>query len=286
MTHRFPHIGLFIRQDNPVLDTGLRRLVDFLQSQNCQISVNTDLSCLPDLNIIDITDYPQQCDLAIAAGGDGTLLAAARALAGSNLPLLGINFGHLGFLADVPLDSLETGLAAVFAGEYRDDNRFLLQTHFNDKTTAMAMNDVVIHAYDTLHMIEFEVAINGRFVNSQRADGLVIATPTGSTAYAMSAGGPILDVDLNALVLVSICPHALSNRPLVVAATNTIEITLSEQNRGNAMVTCDGRKGTLLEPGESFTIMQHPDSVRLIHPEQHDHYSILRAKLEWGRKLT
>jgi NAD+ kinase len=286
MTQRFPHIGLFIRQDDPKLDDGLRRLVDFLQSQNCQISVNTDLSCLPDLNIIEIADYPQHCDLAIAAGGDGTLLAAARALAGSNLPLLGINFGHLGFLADVPLNELEIGLAAVFAGQYREDTRFLLQTQFANGETAMAMNDVVIHSYDTFHMVEFEVSINGRFLNSQRADGLVIATPTGSTAYALSAGGPILDVDLNALVLVSICPHALSNRPLVVAAKNTIEITLSEQNRGNAMVTCDGRKGTLLKPGESFTIQQHPDSVRLIHPQQHDHYSILRAKLEWGRKLT
>ncbi len=286
MTQPFAHIGLFIRHDEPTLDAGLRRLVDFLQSQYCQISVNTDLSCLPDLNIIDIAEFPQHCDLAIAAGGDGTLLAAARALAGSNLPLLGINFGHLGFLADVTLDSLETGLAAVFAGEYREDTRFLLQSHFRDNATAMAMNDVVIHSYDTLHMIEFEVAINGRFVNSQRADGLVIATPTGSTAYAMSAGGPILDVDLNALVLVSICPHALSNRPLVISSNNTIEITLSEQNRGNAMVTCDGRKGTVLEPGESVIIQQHPNSVRLIHPEQHDHYSILRAKLEWGKKLT
>ena len=286
MTQRFTHIGLFIRQDEPALDAGLRRLVDFLQSQNCQISVNIDLSCLPNLNIIDIADYPEHCDLAIAAGGDGTLLAAARALAGSNLPLLGINFGHLGFLADIPLDDLETNLSAVFEGEYREDNRFLLQTQFANNETAMAMNDVVIHSFDTLHMIEFEVSINGRFLNRQRADGLVIATPTGSTAYAMSAGGPILDVDLNALVLVSICPHALSNRPLVVAANNTIEVTLSEQNRGNAMVTCDGRKGTVLEPGESFTIAQHPDSVRLIHPKHHDHYSILRAKLEWGRKLT
>lgn len=286
MSLSFTRIGLFIRQDEQIIEPALLRLVDFLQSHGCHIVVNIPIDFLPDFDIVAVADYPQHCDLAITIGGDGTLLTAARALAGTDLPLLGINFGRLGFLADIPLKALETSLSAVFAGEYREDNRFLLQSYFDNGDTAMAMNDVVIHSFDSLHMIEFEVAVNDRFLNSQRADGLVIATPTGSTAYAMSAGGPILDVNLNALVMVSICPHSLSNRPLVIAADSNITITVSEQARTAAMVTCDGRKAQILTAGEQFTIRQHTSSVKLLHPENHDHYSILRAKLEWGKKLT
>jgi len=148
------------------------------------------------------------------------------------------------------------------------------------------MNDVVIHSYENLHMIEFETHINGRFLNSQRADGLVISTPTGSTAYAMSAGGPILDVDLDVVVLASVCPHTLSNRPLVISADNKLDITLSDNNITTAMVSCDGRPGRVLQPGDTVRIEKHSKRTRLLHLEDHDHYSILRAKLNWGKKLT
>ena len=148
------------------------------------------------------------------------------------------------------------------------------------------MNDVVIHANQSLHMIEFETFINGRFLNSQRADGILVATPTGSTAYAMSAGGPILDVDSDALVLASVCPHTLSNRPLVLAANSIIDITLSDKTVGSCMATCDGRLGHIIQPGDTIRIERAPNTIKLLHLEDHDHYSILRAKLEWGRKLT
>ena len=148
------------------------------------------------------------------------------------------------------------------------------------------MNDVVVHSHESLHMIEFETHIDGRFLNSQRADGLVIATPTGSTAYAMSAGGPILDVNLDAIVLASVCPHALSNRPFVVAGNSVIEIISNEKNTATAMVTCDGRPGTVLQLGDRVRIERSSKEIKLLHLENHDHYSILRAKLEWGRKLT
>ena len=221
-------------------------------------------------------------------GGDGTLLSAARELAGSNQPILGVNLGRLGFLADVTFKNLEQDLGKVLSGQYREDTRFLLQSSLlpSNQLIGKAMNDIVVHAHDSLRMIEFEVYINGRFVNSQRADGLVISTPTGSTAYSLSAGGPILDVDLDALVLVSVCPHALSNRPLVVAANSVIEIILSENNTETGLVTCDGRPSHTLEPGERIEIRRDQAKVSLLHPEDHDHYSILRAKLEWGRKLT
>lgn len=284
----FQRVGLFIRKDDPVLENAVVRVTEHLRSHALQIVCNEALSFLPELDIVSVTDFDDHCDLVIAIGGDGTLLSAARALAGSNLRIVGINVGRLGFLADVTLSHLETQLGRILAGEYRDDSRFLLQASLNDdkNPVSIAMNDVVIHSHQSLHMIEFETHINGRFVNSQRADGLVVSTPTGSTAYSMSAGGPILDVDLDVVVLASVCPHTLSNRPLVVSATNTIEITLSEQNSSTAMMTCDGRPGFVLQPGDSVVIERHASRINLLHPGDHDHYSILRAKLEWGRKLT
>ncbi len=270
------------------MEIAVEQVNAFLTGRDLKVVCNEPLSFLPSLEVISIQDFPQHCDLTIAIGGDGTLLSASRELAGTNMPVVGINVGRLGFLADVTLKNLAEQLGEILCGRYRDDSRFMLQASINGKSMppGIAMNDVVIHAHQNLHMIEFETHINGRFLNSQRADGLVIATPTGSTAYAMSAGGPILDVDLDVVVLASVCPHTLSNRPLVVAASNTIEITLSENNITTGMVTCDGRPGQVLEPGDTVRIERHQSRIRLLHLEDHDHYSILRAKLEWGRKLT
>lgn len=288
MNNPFKRIGLFIRKDDPVVETAVIQVNEFLQTRGLQIFSNEPMRFLPDLEVISIAEFPASCDLTVAIGGDGTMLSAARALAGFDIPVVGINVGRLGFLADVTLKNLEKQLSRILDGQYRHDNRFLLQAHLNkaEQPISIAMNDVVVHSHQGLHMIEFETHINGRFLNSQRADGLVIATPTGSTAYAMSAGGPILDVDLDALVLASVCPHTLSNRPLVVAASSIIDITLSEKNSTSALVTCDGRPGHLLGPGDTIRIQRHPNRIDLLHLEDHDHYSILRAKLEWGRKLT
>jgi NAD+ kinase len=287
MNSPFARVGLYIRRDDPVLEHAVIQVIEFLQSKSLTIFVNEPLSFYPSIDVISINDFPQSCDLTIAIGGDGTILSVSRALAGTNLPIVGINIGRLGFLADLTLHNLEQQLTAILAGEYREDTRFLLQAAINDsRPTAIAMNDIVVHSHQSLRMIEFETYINGHFLNSQRADGLVVATPTGSTAYAMSAGGPILDVDLDAIVLASVSPHALSNRPLVVSAANTIEIVISEQNYTNAMVTCDGRPGQVVKPGDYIQIKRHTNEIKLLHLESHDHYSILRAKLEWGKKLT
>lgn len=288
MHQPFKRIGLFIRKDDPILENAVTQVSQFLTKQALSVVINEPLSFLSDLDVVTTSAFPEHCDLTIAIGGDGTLLSASRALAGTELPLVGINVGRLGFLADVTLDKLENQLDQILAGEYREDKRFLMQATINDndEPIGLAMNDVVIHAYQGLHMIEFETAINGRFLNSQRADGILVATPTGSTAYAMSAGGPILDVDLDALVLASVCPHTLSNRPLVIAANSVVDITLSENTVSSCMASCDGRPGHIIQPGDTIRIQRHPKTVTLLHLEDHDHYSILRAKLEWGRKLT
>lgn len=289
MNSTFERIGLFIRKDDPVLEKAVVQITEFLLSQSRTIFVNEPLKFLPNIDAISISNFPQQVDLTIAIGGDGTLLSASRALSGSGMPLVGINVGRLGFLADLTLSKLAPQLSEILAGHYREDTRFLMQASIineTEKLVGKAMNDVVVHSHQSLHMIEFETYINGRFLNSQRADGFVIATPTGSTAYAMSAGGPILDVNLDALVLVTVCPHTLSNRPLVVAASSIIDIVLSDNNNTSVMVTCDGRPGQVLQSGDIIRIERHPSTVKLLHLEDHDHYSILRAKLEWGRKLT
>jgi len=289
MNTPFRRIGLFIRKDDPVMENAVVQVTEFLLSKSLAVVVNEPLSFLADIEVISISEFPQNCDLTIAIGGDGTLLSASRALSGTDLPIVGINIGRLGFLADVRLARLEQQLSQILDGHYRKDTRFLMHASVVNgdvHPVGKAMNDVVVHTHQSLHMIEFETYIDGRFLNSQRADGLVVATPTGSTAYAMSAGGPILDVNLDALVLASVCPHTLSNRPLVIAATSVIEIVLSENNTTSAMVTCDGRPGHILQPGDTVRIERHPSDITLLHLENHDHYSILRAKLEWGRKLT
>ncbi|MDC9725425.1 MAG: NAD(+) kinase [Gammaproteobacteria bacterium] len=289
MNSPFKRIGLFIRKDDPVMENAVIQVTEFLLSKSLTVVVNEPLSFLTNLNVISINEFPQNCDLTIAIGGDGTLLSASRVLSGTGLPIVGINVGRLGFLADVTLAKLEQQFSEILNGNYREDTRFLMHASVingGEQSVGKAMNDVVIHTHQSLHMIEFETYINGRFLNSQRADGLVVATPTGSTAYAMSAGGPILDVDLDALVLASVCPHTLSNRPLVVAASSVIDIVLSDKNTTSAMVTCDGRPGHILQPGDTVRIKRHPSDIKLLHLRGHDHYSILRAKLEWGRKLT
>mgnify|MGYP000193820736 FL=1 len=289
MNTHFKRIGLFIRKDDPVMENAVIQVTEFLLSKSLTVFINEPLGFLTEIEVVSISEFPQACDLTIAIGGDGTLLSASRALSGANIPLVGINIGRLGFLADVTLAKLEQQLSEILKGDYREDTRFLMHASVingDEHSVGKAMNDVVVHAHQSLHMIEFETYINGRFLNSQRADGLVVATPTGSTAYAMSAGGPILDVDLDALVLASVCPHTLSNRPLVVAASSVIDIVLSENNTTSAMVTCDGRPGHILQPGDTIRIARHSSNIKLLHLENHDHYSILRAKLEWGRKLT
>ncbi len=266
-------------------------MVDVLQSVQGLIK-SRDLTLLPDPqtaellglpNGMPLADLARQADLGIVVGGDGTLLSAARELADHEIPVLGVNLGRLGFLVDITPDDIHACLSAVFDGDYDAESRFLLSARVGDGPAYLALNDVVLHKWNIARMIEFETWIDGRFVYTQRSDGLIISTPTGSTAYALSGGGPLLTPDLAAVALVPICPHTLSNRPIVVGADSTIEISVcGRTDPADVRITCDGANNLTLQDGDRLTVNRHSTAVRLLHPVGHDHFDVLRAKLGWG----
>ena len=287
---QFRTVGIIGRQSGtPEVEAILRRLIKHLRRRSCQVLLDGESARELGLNPADGLPVPvlgARCDLAVVVGGDGTLLHAARALAGSRVPLLGINVGRLGFLVDVSPVEMEPVLDAVLEGEYETDYRTLLTAAILGNPTEgrayAALNDVVIHKWNTARMIQFDTSIGGVFVSAQRSDGLIVATPTGSTAYALSGGGPLVDPALDAILLVPICPHDLSNRPLVVPGGSCIEIKVCGHDAGQARMTCDGQTEVALPAEAVVRICRHPDHARLIHPKGHDHYQILRAKLGWG----
>jgi NAD+ kinase len=225
-------------------------------------------------------------DLAIAIGGDGTMLKAAHLLADHDIPLLGINRGRLGFLADIPADSVAPMLGKILDGKFVEDVRFQLHCRVQRSRKVLhesdAFNDVIIQRGNIGKLIEFETYVNGKYVHGQRGDGIIVASPTGSTAYALSGGGPIIHPSLDALVLVPICPHTLSNRPIVIDGNSRVEIVMKESKIVHAGVSCDGEMICELADGDRLTVYKKDKKIRLIHPANHDHFSVLRAKLAWG----
>jgi len=231
--------------------------------------------------------FATRADLIVAIGGDGTLLYAARLVAGHAVPLLGINRGRLGFLTDVSPNSMLEDLDTVLAGRYTEDRRSLLAARLErrgaEPVGALALNDVVVNKRETGRTMDFETWINGRFVNSHGGDGIVIATATGSTAYALSCGGPIVEPNLDVWVLAPISPHTLSDRPIVVRAGSKIQLRLSERPDSRAQVTCDGSALGDLEQGDDLYVEAADVQITLLHPPGYDYYRLLRSKLHWGR---
>jgi NAD+ kinase len=229
----------------------------------------------------------EAADLLIAVGGDGTMLYASRLVAGRDVPLLGINRGRLGFLADITPGEMLRRLDEVLAGNYDEDRRLMLEAVIDNGDTAprraLALNDVVLQKRETGRMLDFENWVDGVYVNTHGGDGLVIATPTGSTAYALSGGGPIIHPSLDAITLVPICPHTLSDRPIVIRADAQIEVRVLERPDTRAEVSCDGITLGDLAAGERLLVRAAEERVLLLHPHGHDYFRLLRSKLHWGR---
>jgi NAD+ kinase len=287
MGERFQKVALVGRHEDPRVADAMTVLVAHL--------TKTGVSALAADNLaldLPVTHLPEsrlaaEADLVIAIGGDGTMLYAGNLARDSGIPLLGINRGRLGFLADITPDEMLVSVDRVLNGDYTSDSRLLLDTQlrFADGRTvdATAFNDVVLQRHGTGRMLDFETCVAGQFVNTHSGDGLIIATPTGSTAYALSCGGPIVEPQLDAVVVVPICPHTLTDRPLVILADQRIEVRLLEREDTQAEVAVDGHALGAIRPDDMLTISASAKRVRLIHPPGYDFYEILRSKLFWGR---
>jgi NAD+ kinase len=291
MPAEFKTIGLIGKYGDPSIAQTLTTMAGFLKERRLAVWLDDETAhTVPDLGL-DICNREQlgeRCDLAVVVGGDGTLLTAARTLSDAGIPLVGINLGRLGFLADISPHTMLDVMKDILAGNYCPEERFLLQSAIIRDGRAIqecdAFNEVVVHKWNMARMIEFETHVNGLFMDVQRSDGIIVSTPTGSTAYALSGGGPILMPTLNAVVLVPICPHTLSNRPVVVDGDSHIGIVVRECKIDHAQMTCDGQTNYDLRDGDRIEIRKKARPIRLIHPANHDYFHILRAKLRWGSK--
>ena len=285
---KYSTIGIIVKTETSVTDIVVR-VCDFLAFKQCDILLDdsvTDIVSCSHVPIVSRDELVNRADLAIVIGGDGSFLNAARSLADKGIPLIGINVGRLGFMVDISPDDIETCLEQILHGNAVSDERFLLEAQVKRDDEIIfsgdALNDVVLHIRDVARMIEFETLINSHYVYHQRADGLVICTPTGSTAYALSSGGPLLDTDLEAIALVPICPHTLTNRPIVVDSDSLIEVIVCETKNAIAQVTCDGQTAFEVDTGDRILVRRKHNTITLLHPPGHDHYEILRAKLHWS----
>lgn len=285
----FKRISLITNSNASEVAETLVSVVEFLQKH--KIDIELDECCARiitpgDIPVAEPDQIGANSDLAIAIGGDGTMLKAAHLVCGHGIPLLGINRGLLGFLADIPADNFQEHLEEILAGHFAEDERFLLYCEVHRDNSLMcvryALNDIVVQKWNVARLVEFETYVDGVFVHKQRSDGLIVSSPTGSTAYALSGGGPILYPSLDAMVLVPICPHSLTNRPIVINGNSRVEIIVGTWDINHARLTCDGDIAMELESGDRILVEKKNQTIRLIHPANHDHFGILRAKLRWG----
>lgn len=292
MKQKFQRVILYARQYriNQGVGESLQRLVEFLTQQDIAVFIDIDMADHYPLDLPVLTRdlMGKQQDLIIVVGGDGSMLSAARMAVKMNVPIIGINRGRLGFLTDILPDELEKQLTAVLNGEYNEEHRFLLQAKIHDDQNTYfqgdALNDVVLSRGNQTHLIDFDIYINQQYVCHYRADGLILATPTGSTAYALSAGGPIMHPQLNAIVLVPMFSHSLSSRPLVIDSQAKIDLLISDKNEENLCVSCDSHESRRVKPGQQVSITKNAQQLRLLHPLDYHYYDTLRIKLGWESK--
>ncbi len=283
----FRIIALIGKYQTPQVAESLGCLAEYLRSRGLTVLIESETaSATGDLGFV-VADYDTlggRADLAIVIGGDGTMLNAARRLARFGVPLVGVNEGRLGFMTDVARQAMIEHVSELLAGRYRTDRRFLLAARvIRDGLCVMdtlALNDVVLNKGDLGRMIEFEISIDGEFVYSQRSDGIIVSTPTGSTAYALAANGPILHPSVAGIALVPLCPHALSNRPITVSDSCRIEIALIAPH--DARVHCDGQTRFDFFAGDRLVIERSEHDIFLLHPEGYSYFSMLRSKLHWS----
>jgi NAD+ kinase len=287
----FNTVGLVARTSNELVLESVRRVQSFLSSRNVEVLLEDHVCEM--LQDCKAEAYPQEvlaerCDLIIAVGGDGNILGAARSFAPHGVPILGINRGRLGFLADVSPSDIERSVGDVLQGQYTIEEHFLLEGEVSVKgvkEVPCALNEVLIHSATMPKMLDFSLYIDDVFVYNQYSDGLILASPTGSTAYALSAGGPIMHPTLDAIVLVPMFPHQLNSRPLVVPGDAEIKITVGSHIGTNAKISFDSQVEFEIEPGESLVVRKKQKKLKLLHPPGHNFYEVCRSKLDWASRV-
>lgn len=283
----FSRAGLIVKFDDDSVANTLNDVIHCLEELNLKVVLDNSTQGLVDHgNTVDIDTIAQQCDVVIVIGGDGTFLSAARSMVDNHVPIIGVNRGRLGFLVDVSPDGDLEQLSRIIKGQFIEEKRASLQTRvLRDGeciASSHAFNDAVIRVHDRLQIMDFDIIIDDVLVTHQRADGLIVATPSGSTAYSLSNGGPIVGPTIDALVVQPICPHTLTSRPLMVDANSTIRIHLWDDDVSNVQVVCDGQIYMDAMLGDMIEIRRNENRVRLLHPEDYDYHRILREKLNWG----
>lgn len=291
MSYKFKKVGIIGRTNTPEIKATLQSVCDFLIANKVPALIDQKISTLienPKFPIVTRNEIGDGCDLAIVVGGDGSILHAARTLADYNINVIGIHKGRLGFLTDIAPDLIEQQLHSVLSGNYLKNELCLLHADIisNNKVkkTLDAVNEVVLNSGNITKMVEFEVYIDDQFVLQQRADGIIIATPTGSTAYSLSGGGPILTPGLNALTLVPMFPHNLTSRPIVISDSCKIKLVPVSNNYLCPNISCDGQPVEHLVPDDHVEIYKSSKILQLIHPSNYNYYETLRTKLHWGKK--
>ncbi len=280
-------IGVVVGPQKPDAIAVVCELVEWCAVRNIELCATPEVAqqvrCTPML--MDAEELAEAIDLLVVLGGDGTMLGASRLIGTRRIPVMGINFGYLGYLTEFTLQEMFSALEEVRAGNFLIEGRMLLDVSVerDGNTVALhrALNDAVINQAALAKMIELECYINGDFVNRFRADGMIIATPTGSTAYSLSAGGPIVFPSMSAILLTPICPHTLSNRPVVVSGEATIELRFKKADDG-AMLSIDGQRSVTLTPKDRVTLRRSEMTFEIVRPRQRNYFEVLRTKLKWG----
>lgn len=287
MSFPFKTIALIGKHKNPEIAAPLLNLAEYLTAHHYRVLLDhltaSQVNC-SEYPALTLEEIGQQADLAVVMGGDGTMLNIARMLVAYDVPLIGVNQGRLGFLTDLSIDTMRETLDEILKGHYTTEHRMLLTAEVSRKGTdvfnALAFNDVVLYRGMSSGMIECEVRVNNEYVNTLRSDGLIVATPTGSTAYALSSGGPILHPGLDLIALVPVCPHTLSNRPIVIGPDSCVEIRMHSSS--NVRLHCDSHSFFDLEQTDTIIVRRFPKTVRLLHAVNHSYYRMLREKLGWS----
>lgn len=291
MKSKFRHVALIGKYHAQGSRSALEGIAQFLGAQGCEVAVEEDTASNAGITtypILNVAQIGAQCDLGLVVGGDGTMLGIGRQLAQFGVPLVGINQGRLGFITDIAFEEYQTTLAPILQGHYDEDPRWMMQAKVvrdgRCVFDATAMNDVVVNRGASAGMVELRVEVDGRFVANQRADGLIIASPTGSTAYSLSAGGPLLHPSIGGWILVPIAPHNLSNRPIVLSDQGEVAVEIVAGR--DASANFDMQTLTSLLHGDRIVVRRSEHQVRFLHPVGWSYFDTLRKKLHWNEGLA